>query len=201
MTAAVDFPLPGLMGEPFPLPVHGLAGRVDFPLPGLAPAVVGLGGRFTFDLTQSDSLRALDYYMTTAEAKTPEAEKIAEDWILWYGQTSAFERNFDLSTYDKARTFRTRFLKANAVTPEEKALIARHLAEAITAEEAAGEARRMTREGEFPKVPPLIPDFEWPDVPQTKGLITAIAIAAAAIGLLVLATKAPNLSRIRPRTR
>jgi hypothetical protein len=166
----------------------------EFPLPGLAPAVVG---GFTFDLTQADSLRALDYYMTTQDPKTEAAAKLVDEWILWYGQTSAFERNFDLATYDKARTFRTRFLKANATTPDEEALVARHLADATTAEEAAGQARRMTREGEFPKVPSLIPDFEWPTLPETKGALYALAFAVGAVAVLVLATKAPNLSRIR----
>ena len=163
---------------------------IELPLPGLSPAVVG---DLAFDLTQSDSLRALDYYMTTQEPKTETAAKLVDEWILWFGQTSAFERNFDLATYDKARTFRTRFLKANAVTPEEKALIERHLSEAVTAEEAAGEARRMTREGEFPKVPPLIPDFEWPTLPEAKGALYAVGFAVAAVAVLVLATKMPKM--------
>lgn len=154
------------------------------PIPGYSTGAFGL----TFDLTQADSLRALDKYFDRVEPKTEEAARIRDEWRLWYGGTSAFERNFSLATYDKARTFRTRYMKANAVTTEEKELLKEHLAKAFTAEEAAGEARRMTREGEYPKVPSLVPDL--PSFPEATQMVKAIGFAALGIAALILITKA-----------
>jgi carbohydrate-binding DOMON domain-containing protein len=98
---------------------------------------------------QADDLEAINRYVMTAPAKTPEAGKLRDDWAIWWTGLSWWDKNTDEGIYAQGRNRRNAFTRANAVTPEEKAAAELAIREGVTTEEMTGGVRESTSTGDY----------------------------------------------------
>lgn len=121
---------------------------------------------------QGDDLEAIHRYMMTAETQTPEAVALRDGWIVWWEDLNWWEKNTDDDTYNQARNRRNAFLRANAVTPDEKAAAEAVILGGVTTEEMAGGVRETNSQGGYA---------------EERGLGTTAMIGLYAGGLLLAA--------------
>ena len=134
-----------------------------------------------------DDIKAVRAFFDATPAKTDEAAKIKDAFIKWYDGLWITANYTDLATYDLARNQRNRFNLANAVTPEDKAVVEDVIKTGISTEQTQGIPDRRLDNGqlpgpEAPPTPPLVPTSVLIGAAVVLGLAVVVGTYGAAKG-------------------
>ncbi len=115
------------------------------------------------------------YFMQGVPVKTPAAEKVKREWMLYWKEIKKDWGGYTDEEYDKARNLRNKFNLANTVTKAENLSVAAQIAAAKgETEEQYGETRRSGTSGMFlEEEEPIIPTAWKVGAVIGVGLITA----------------------------
>lgn len=125
-------------------------------------------------MSQEQDMEALDAYMSTTPAVTPQAVALKNAWRAWYDDLSFIGRR-ESDNWDAARNRRNDFNRANAVTPAEKKVVEQVIKTGQTTEQAAGETDRRDSNGNLPTHPPDVIPLEY-KIAAGVGLVFVLAL-------------------------
>lgn len=101
-------------------------------------------------IVQAQDIDAIAEFFQKTTPQTAEAKAIKAEFEVWFATIGTLEKHFDPVIYDRARNFRNRFIRANAVTPEQLAQVEEVISRGMTTEEMQGELRRLPGSGYYP---------------------------------------------------
>jgi hypothetical protein len=135
------------------------------------------------------------YFMQQATVKTPEAEKVKQEWMKWWNDNKRSVLDYTTEEFDTARNTKHRFDVANETTHAGKAAVVAQQARGLTSEEAMGETRRAGTAGQFL-------EEEKPLIPTSWKVGAAVGVGLVALGVfgkkLLALTPAGKLAKFLP---
>jgi hypothetical protein len=127
------------------------------------------------------------YFMQQVTVKTPEAEKVKQEWMKWWNDNHRTVLDYSTEEFDTARNYKHKFDLANEPTRAGKAQIAAQQASGLTSEEAMGETRRAGTAGQYLEPEkPLIPTAWKVGAVVGVGLITVGVFGKKLLGMTPL---------------
>ncbi len=125
---------------------------------------------------RDDDMEAINrYFMETAVIKTPAAEKLKKEWMVWWKDNKTWWGYSD-EQFNTARNMRSRFNLANTKTAAEQAQVAATIARGSTSEEAQGETRTAGTDG-------LHVEEEEPWIPTSWKVGALVGVGLVAVGV------------------
>lgn len=125
---------------------------------------------------QSDDMEAIDRYMKETKRVTSKANKLHDEWIVWYDGLGWYDLNFNTDIFDQARNRKNAFNLANVHTDAERDSLKEQIKNSFTTEEARGQPNRMKTDGAFNEAPDTEPFF--PTRVKVAGGIAALGFGA-----------------------
>lgn len=139
------------------------------------------------------------YFMEQVKIVTPAAEKVKQEWIVWWRNNKRDWSWYTQEEYDHARNMRNNLMLANAPTSAKKAEVAAYIASAkLTTEEIRGETRRSGTSGMYYEEPPppepIIPT-RWK---VAAGVGASLVVAGVFAKKLLMLTPYGRIARFLP---